>query len=159
MNKVSQIKYQMRQNQWEIKDHSKMEQFLDQAEVGRLGLYDGEDPYIVPFNFAYKNNRIFMHSALKGRKLEIMKKFPRVCFECDEFIEYDPVKQFTSYRSVFCFGNIRILDSSDTPEYIEALEAINQKYEPGAEMSCKSGALVLILDIETMTGREKLSEQ
>ena len=155
MKKMPRSKYQMRKKELEIKDRKKIEQFLSQAEVGRLGLYDGEEPYIVPFNFAYKDNHIYMHSALEGRKIEIMKRHPRICFEVDEFFGYDPVK-VTTYRSVFCFGTIHILDSNDNPEYLEALEAINQKYNPGAELTCKSGALVLRLDIDVMTGREKL---
>jgi len=140
-------------------DQKKMETLLAQAPVGHLGLYDGEEPYVVPFNFAHKNSQIYMHSAFEGRKIDIMRQYPRVCFAVDEFLGYDPTVPFTSYRSVMCFGTIRLLDSSDDPEYLEALEVINQKYEPGAEMQCKSGALVICLDIDVMTGREKIQAQ
>ena len=156
---MSSSKYQMRHVEYEFKDRKQMEQFLAQAMVGHLGLYDGEEPYVVPFNFAYKNNRIYMHSARKGRKIDILKQNPRVCLAVDEFLGYDPIKKFTSYRSVLCFGTVDFLTANDGPSYLEALELINQKYDPKGKLSCTEGALVLRLDIDVMTGREKIQER
>ncbi len=155
---MSSSKYQMRRTELEITNRKKMEKFLVQTMTGRLGLYDGEEPYIVPVLFAYKNSHIYIHSALEGRKIEILKHYPRACFEVDEFLGYDPVKGFTSYRSVLCFGTVHILASNDEPSYLEALELITQKYEPGGKLSCMEGALVLRLDVDMMTGRERIQD-
>lgn len=158
MKKNLPQKYQMRKKEWEIQDRNKMEQLLTRIATGRMGLFDGDEPYIVPVLFAYKNDQIFIHSALEGRKIEILKSYPRICFEVSEFLGYDPVKQFTSYRSVLCFGNVHILTTNDEPGHLEALELITRKYEPGGKLSCTEGALVLRLDIDVMTGRDKIQD-
>lgn len=159
MKPKSPSKYQMRQTELEMKDPEKIEQVLTHAMVGHLGLYDGEEPYVVPFIFVYKNNRVYMHCALTGRKIDIMKHYSRVCFEVDEFLGFDPDKKFgtrTSYRSVLCFGTLHLLDVTSGSEYLEALEEITKKYEPGGELVCTNGVLVLRLDIDVMTGRERI---
>lgn len=158
MKKMLPLKYQMRKKEWEIQDRNNMEQLLARVKVGRMGLYDGEEPYIVPVLFAYKNNQIYIHSAPEGRKIEILKSYPRICFEVSEFLRYDPIKQFTSYRSVLCFGNVSFLTTNNEPAYLEALELIIQKYEPGRKLSCTEGALVLRLDVDMMTGRERIQD-
>lgn len=54
MKKMLPLKYQMRKKEWEIQDRNNMEQLLARVKVGRMGLYDGEEPYIVPVLFATK---------------------------------------------------------------------------------------------------------
>lgn len=100
-----------------------------------MGIYDEEEPYLVPVLFTYKNNQIYIHSALEGRKIEILKSYPRICFEVSEFLGYDPNKQLTSYNSVLCFGNVHFLTTNDEPTYLEALKLINQKYEPEGKLT------------------------
>lgn len=41
-------------------------------------------PYIVPLNFEYQENVFYMHCAKEGRKLEMIKENPFVCFEMDQ---------------------------------------------------------------------------
>ncbi|MFQ6125171.1 MAG: pyridoxamine 5'-phosphate oxidase family protein [Candidatus Heimdallarchaeota archaeon] len=113
----------------------------------------------MPVLFAYKKNQIYIHSAPEGRKIKILKSYPRICFEVSEFLGYNPIKQFTSYRSVLCFGNVYFLTTNDKPAYLEALELITQKYNPGGELQCTEGALVLRLDVDVMTGRERVPER
>ena len=44
---------------------------------------DEAGPYIVPLNFGFSDDSLYFHSAHKGRKIDILKKNPRVCFEFD----------------------------------------------------------------------------
>ena len=79
----------MRRKDREITETAKILEILDTCAVCRIGIYDGEEtePYIIPMNFAYsmenRNLTLYFHSALKGRKLDLLKKDPHVCFEMD----------------------------------------------------------------------------
>jgi nitroimidazol reductase NimA-like FMN-containing flavoprotein (pyridoxamine 5'-phosphate oxidase superfamily) len=56
---------------------------LDKNAIIRLGLWDGHEVYVVPLNFVRKDGTLYFHSAGTGRKLEILKSYPRVCFETE----------------------------------------------------------------------------
>ena len=82
-------------------------------------------------NFGYRDNCLFFHCAGEGRKLDIVRKNPRVCFEMD--IDYELVKKdgrtcgwSTSYRSVIGNGIAMILDHHD--EKSAALNIITGHY-------------------------------
>lgn len=60
---------------------------LKRAKVVRLAMVDGARPYIVPMNFGVEFFNglptLYFHCAPEGRKLDILSKDPRVCFEAD----------------------------------------------------------------------------
>ena len=119
-----------------IEDTKEIEEILERAQVGRLGLADGEEPYVVPLNFIYDNGHIYFHSGVEGRKLDIIKKNPRVCFEVDEMSEVfvNPEGSCFStayYKSVIAVGTARLLDADD--EKIQALDLLMKKYAAGRE--------------------------
>jgi len=55
--------------------------------VCRLALCEGNRPYIVPLNFGYTYQdsvlRLYFHSALEGKKLDIIRQNPLACFEVE----------------------------------------------------------------------------
>ena len=61
----------MRRLDKEIKDSDVIQEILQNSEICRLGLVDGNEAYIVPVNYGYKDGVIYMHSAPNGRKMEI----------------------------------------------------------------------------------------
>ncbi|HXX55979.1 MAG TPA: pyridoxamine 5'-phosphate oxidase family protein, partial [Methanoregula sp.] len=67
----------------EITDRKEMEAVLQAAPVCRLAMVDGDEPYVVPLCFGYESGSFFFHSALEGRKIDILRKNPRVCIEAD----------------------------------------------------------------------------
>lgn len=76
-------------------------------------MIDDERPYILPFNYGYKDNCIYIHSASEGKKIDLLRKNNRVCFELEykgEIIKHDdPCKWATRYQSVVGYGTIEIL--------------------------------------------------
>lgn len=66
---------------------------LRRHRVGRLGCSANDRPYVVPISYAYDGVYIYGYSG-RGRKIEIMREQPLVCFEIDE------VSQDTSWQSV-----------------------------------------------------------
>lgn len=74
----------MRRKEKEIQDMALIEEVIKQSRVCRLAMVDGDKPYVIPMSFGYDGSHIYFHSALAGRKIEVLKKNPQVCFEFDE---------------------------------------------------------------------------
>ena len=122
----------------EIKSKEKIIEFLNQQETGRVCSIDKEGfPQIIPMNFVYANDAIYMHSHPRGEKLENMSKNPKVGFEADQSLEFLP-SYFTSptdasqadtlYISVVIKGSASQV--SDPKEKAMALNELMKKYQP-----------------------------
>ena len=62
----------MRRKDKEIKDKKEIESIIKRAKVCRIALSDNNMPYIIPVNYGYKNNCIYIHSASEGKKIDII---------------------------------------------------------------------------------------
>jgi hypothetical protein len=60
-----------------------IESMLRRNRVGRLACAANDRPYVVPINYAYDGAGVYA-SATVGRKIEVMREQPLVCFEVDE---------------------------------------------------------------------------
>jgi nitroimidazol reductase NimA-like FMN-containing flavoprotein (pyridoxamine 5'-phosphate oxidase superfamily) len=56
---------------------------LRRHRVGRIGCSVNDRPYVVPMNYAYDGTYVYS-CALPGRKIDVMREQPLVCFEVDE---------------------------------------------------------------------------
>lgn len=83
----------MRRKDREVTDRNVILSIIDECDILRLGLADGDFPYIVPVNFAYtaEGDEIcfYIHGAMAGRKYEMMMNNPYCSFEMDIPIEMD----------------------------------------------------------------------
>ncbi len=147
---------------------AEMEEILKRAEVGRLALYDGSTPYIIPLNFAYLPGRIGFHCDWKGKKLDIIAKNPRCCFEVDEFMgevgyHYDALCHL-DYDSIIATGTARIENAEEAKwQFFQQLHA---KYKEIYRKPVSEGgkifdrkrlgeACCVVIDIEELTGRRE----
>ena len=84
------------------------------AKVCRLGLADGNQPYVIPLSFGYHEDTLYFHTGKKGRKIAILKKNNRVCFEMEVDLEIvpadNPCKWNMHYKSIVGFGRAVILE-------------------------------------------------
>jgi len=71
----------MRRQDKEIQNEPEIKAIIKKAGVCRLGMINGNKPYIVPLCFGYHDNVLYFHSSLKGKKIDILQKNPNVCFE------------------------------------------------------------------------------
>jgi len=151
----------MRRKEKEITDKSEMESIISSATVCRLAMVDDGLPYLVPICFGYRDSTLYFHSALKGRKIDILKNNNRVCFEVD--IDSEIVKGEKAcdwgmrFRSVIGFGTASFV--TDPDEKRQALDVIMSHYsEPGdtfryADAKLKTTAIIKV-DVEQMTGKQ-----
>lgn len=100
----------MRRTEKEIQDRAEIDAIIRGCQVCRLGLADGTEPYVVPLCFGYDGNALYFHCTQQGRKLEILRRNPRVCFELDVvegMVEAEPACGWSiRYRSVIGVGEI-----------------------------------------------------
>lgn len=118
----------MRRKEREIKDTSELVKILSKTCVGTLSLSGGEYPYAVPLNFGFSENagefKVYFHCASEGKKIELIKKNPKVCFEVHTMERItgegeEPCVYSCAYESVIGFGCARELTSHN--EKTEAL--------------------------------------
>ncbi|MCV0392532.1 MAG: pyridoxamine 5'-phosphate oxidase family protein [Nitrosopumilus sp.] len=122
----------------EIKSYEKIKEFLFQEHVGRIASIDENGfPQIIPMNFAFPNDAIYMHSYTIGEKLDNINRNDKVGFEVDRELEFlpsyfshptDASQADTLYISVVIKGIASIV--KDDTEKSLALNALMEKYQP-----------------------------
>lgn len=137
----------MRRSDREVKDIHEVLQIVSKAKILRLGLFDGEYPYLVPLHYGYKYAEdmheliFYMHSAKDGHKLDLIRKNANVCIELDCDIELvsggdNPCKYGAAYASVMGKGRAEIVE--DEQEKIKGLMLL-MKNQTGREFEIDAG--------------------
>jgi len=122
----------------EIKSKEKIIEFLSSQQTGRISSIDENGyPQIIPMNFVFIDDTVYMHSHIKGEKLDNIRRNQKVGFEVDKSLEFlpsyfsDPTDASladTLYISVVIKGNASIV--SDKEEKTNALNGLMKKYQP-----------------------------
>lgn len=142
-----------------IEDLKKIEEILLKSRVLRLALCNNNHPYVVPMNFGYKENHIYIHSSKKGMKIDLLKKNNNVAFEVDfdhELVIADKACGFSmKYESVIGFGKAFFVE--DQKEKKEAFDIIMSHYSKDNfdyEMEEIENVCIIRIDIDSMTGKK-----
>lgn len=148
----------MRRRDKEITDPKAIEDIILQATVCKLAMCDDNQPYIVPLCFGFKDNVLYFHSVREGKKIDMLKKNPNVCFEFDIFTQViksaKACQWGMKYRSVIGYGRAGFITDDD--EKRQAFDIIMNQYAPGAfvyEDTMVSSTVIIKVDIEHMTGK------
>jgi hypothetical protein len=149
----------MRRKDREIKDRGLIERIMEKADVCRIAVCENNRPYIIPMNFGYENNCLYLHSANEGKKIDILKKNNDVCFEMEleyELVEdQNPCEWSVKYHSVIGFGKAFLLEDSEQKR--EGLDVIVKKYTGRPYSKYPEAVLerlaVIRIEIESITGK------
>ena len=157
----------MRRKDKEITEKVIIEEIFRENSVGRLGTAAEDTPYVVPMNFAYISDKIYLHTHKDGKKIRDIQKNPRVCFEVDagEIITGEKPCDFSwKYKSAIAYGKAEIVESRE--ERIKALKLISDKYAFGKsklitpDLVEKFSQLWIIrIDIDQMSGKQSPVKQ
>jgi ribosomal-protein-alanine N-acetyltransferase len=116
----------MRKKNQEITDAIIIEEILLTSRICRIAMMDDGLPYIIPFNYGYRDNCIYIHSATEGKKIGLLRKNSRICFEIEQtaaIIKHEKAcKWATFYRSIVGYGDVEIITNFDQKQ--RALEII-----------------------------------
>ncbi|HDI60328.1 MAG TPA: pyridoxamine 5'-phosphate oxidase family protein [Desulfobacteraceae bacterium] len=148
----------MRRKDKQMDEMGQIEAVIRAASVCYLGLCDGAAPYVVPLSFGYEPGRIYFHSGGRGRKLDVIRRNPRVAFALAVDVEPvagdDPCAWTMCYRSVAGHGRAVIV--ADAAEKTHAFDLIMAQYGavPGDYDPQRLAATTVIrVDVDAMTGK------
>jgi nitroimidazol reductase NimA-like FMN-containing flavoprotein (pyridoxamine 5'-phosphate oxidase superfamily) len=157
----------------EIKSREKVIEFLSSQQTGRIASIDENGfPQIIPMNFVFINDMVYMHSHIRGEKLDNIRRNQKVGFEVDKNLEFlpsyfsDPTDASladTLYISVVIKGNASIV--SDREEKTVALNGLMEKYQPEGryepikpDMNVLKGVEVIKIVPESLRGKYKIGQ-
>ena len=157
----------------EIKSKEKIIEFLSSQQTGRISSIDENGyPQIIPMNFVFINDAVYMHSHIRGEKLDNIRRNQKVGFEVDKSLEFlpsyfsDPTDASladTLYISVVIKGNCSIV--SDKEEKTTALNGLIKKYQPEGgyepikpEMEVLKEVEVIKIVPESLKGKYKIGQ-
>ena len=157
----------------EIKSYEKIKEFLNDEHVGRISSIDVNGfPQIIPMNFVFRNDAVYMHSHVKGEKLNNILKNNKVGFEADRELEFlpsyfeDPHNASladTLYISVVIKGLASFV--IDREEKTLALNGLMEKYQPEgyydplkSDMRVLDAVSVIKINPQTLHGKYKIGQ-
>ena len=108
----------MTKRERQVTDEKQILHILDTAKVLHLGLAVNDEPYVVPMNYGYTMEDgklvLYLHSAVRGKKLDMIRANPRVFFELDcdlaPFEGQKPCQYGLVYSSVMGRGTASIVE-------------------------------------------------
>ncbi len=149
----------MRRRDKEITDRNAIENIIFRSQVCKLAMCEGDQPYIVPLCFGFKDNTLYFHSAPEGKKIGILKKNPNVCFEFEILTQViksaQACKWGMKYRSVIGYGKAGFI--ADANEKRQAFDIIMKQYTDESfeyEEALLRTAVIIKVDIHSMTGKQ-----
>ena len=155
----------MRRKDREIKNIKEIEEILLSCKTCHVAMVDDGAPYIVPLSYGYKicddkRLELYFHSALTGKKLDILKKNNQVCFEIayegEPIITDNPCNSGYYFASIIGYGEVVFIDDVDNK--CEAL-SILFKHQSGKDVvftAAQTGNIcVYKINSSCFTGKRK----
>ena len=156
----------MRRKEREIVDITEKLALIGNCTVCRLGLCRDEQPYIVPLNYGYAFENdiltLYFHGAREGKKIDMIKRNNRACFEIDcehELLEAETACAYSfAFASVTGFGRIEFIE--DIEEKIRALNIFmarqtGKAMEHSYPKAMLNAVCVYKLVVEEFTGKRR----
>lgn len=154
----------MTRREFEVTDRDVIRGILDRSKVLRLGLIDGALPYVVPMNYGYRLEdgklTLYLHSAVKGYKLDVIAKNPVCCFEMDcdvsPFQGKIACQYGITYYSLMGRGQVQLVED---PREKEQAMALLMKTQTGKDFEFNERLVsivsVLRIDVSEYTAKHR----
>ena len=154
----------MTKRELQITDLQQIRAILDTAKVLRLGLAVNNEPYVVPMNYGYTMEEgrltLYLHSAVRGKKLDMLRANPRVFFELDcdlkPFDGVKPCQYGLSYSSIMGRGKAVLVE--DAEEKMKAMTVL-MKTQTGRDFSFNEELVSIVavvrIDVAEYTAKHR----
>ena len=148
----------------QVTDKAQILHILDTAKVLNLGLSVNDEPYVVPMNYGYTMEdgklTLYLHSAVKGKKLDMIQANPRVFFsmDCDRMpFEGRVACQYgLVYSSIMGSGTATLVD--DVEEKKRAM-SILMKTQTGGDFTFEDRLVTIVtvirIDVAEYTAKHR----
>ena len=154
----------MTRRERQVTDLQEILSILDKCKVLHLGLVDGDEAYVVPMNYGYVMEdgklTLYLHSAVLGKKLDMIRANPKVFFaiDCDlqPFEGEKPCQYGLVYSSVMGKGIATIVE--DVEEKMKAMSVL-MKTQTGKDFTFEdrlvSIVAVIRIDVTEYTAKHR----
>jgi len=154
----------MTKRERQITDPEQIRHILDTGKVLHLGLAVDNEPYVVPMNYGYTTEDgklvLYLHSALQGRKLDMIRTNPRVFFEIDcDLMPFEgrvPCQYGLVYSSIMGRGEAHLVE--DVEEKKQAMSLL-MKTQTGKDFTFEdrlvSIVAVIRIDVAEYTAKHR----
>jgi hypothetical protein len=148
----------MRRAEREIAEQAEVEAILERAPVLTLALRDEPAPYVIPVSFGYEQGTLYVHSAPRGSKLELIARDPHVGFSAHA--DYALVRGDAACdcgvraSSVAGTGVARLV--TDEREKLRGLDAIMRHYgegRPAYRQETLARTCLIAIAVRTVRGK------
>jgi len=116
-----------------IQEQKEINEIIKSCNICFLGLADTDGtPYVLPMNFGYKDDIIYLHSGPEGHLIDIVNRNNKVCvtFCTENKLVYQEPQVACSYRmkskSVVAWGNVEFI--TDIKQKEEMLNIMMAQY-------------------------------
>ena len=154
----------MTKREFQITDPQQILRILDTAKVLHLGMAVNNRPYVVPMNYGYTKEDgklvMYLHSAVRGKKLDMIRANSRVFFEIStDLLPFEgekPCQYGLAYSSVMGRGTATIVE--DVEEKMKAMTVL-MKTQTGKDFTFNerlvSIVAVIRIDVEGYTAKHR----
>ena len=148
----------------QVTDPEQIIRILDTAKVLNLGLSVNDEPYVVPMNYGYRMEdgklTLYLHSAVKGKKLDMIRANPKVFFsmDCDRmpFEGRVPCQYGIVYSSIMGRGTATLVE--DVEEKKQAM-SILMKTQTGKDFTFEDRLVTIVtvirIDVAEYTAKHR----
>ena len=145
----------MTKRERQIFDLNEIKAILDTAKVLHLGLAVDNMPYVVPMNYGYCMEEgkltLYLHSAVRGKKLDMIRENPNVFFEMDcnrvPFEGEMPCQYGLAYSSIMGHGTAVVVE--DVEEKKRAMTVLMKtQTEKNFEFQDRLVSMVAVIRID-----------
>jgi nitroimidazol reductase NimA-like FMN-containing flavoprotein (pyridoxamine 5'-phosphate oxidase superfamily) len=150
----------IRRRDKEITDTQGILEIFRKGKFCHLAMVDDGEPYLITMNYGYRENALYFHAALEGRKIDVLRASPEVCFQvvtetrlttgedaCDDWT--------MKYKSVVGYGRVVFIETEK--EKIEALNILMDQYTTRGPFEFKQKRLdetaIFKVEITSLTGK------
>ncbi len=116
-----------------IEDEKEIAEIIESCDLCHIGVIDTEGkPYVVPMNFGFLDDYIYLHGSNFGLLIDSLKKNPEACitFCTNTVLAYQNVDVACSYRikgkSIVARGTIEFILDYETK--VDSLNALMAKF-------------------------------
>ena len=154
----------MTKRERQVTDEEQITAILDAGKVLHLGLSVNDEPYVVPMNYGYVREGeklvVYLHSAVRGKKLDMIQANSKVFFEidCDRmpFEGRVPCQYGMVYSSIMGRGTATLVE--DPEAKIQAM-SILMKTQTGKDFTFNerlvSIVTVIRIDVQEYTAKHR----
>ena len=147
-----------------VTDPTEIIRILDTAKVLHLGLAVDNEPYVVPMNYGYtmedEKLTLYLHSAVRGKKLDMIQANSKVFFEldCDQmpFEGRVPCQYGMVYSSIMGRGTATLVED---PEAKMQAMSILMKTQTGKDFTFEDRLVSIVtvvrIDVAEYTAKHR----